>query len=254
MPAKEVDAAAAARLRTVDSTRAGAPFVVLADRTDGGPMRIVVVASGALAPGDESWLDGADAVIAADGGAAALDRLGRRPDRVVGDLDSAPHALVERLVADGVRVDRHPVDKDASDTELAVRAAIDEGADRLDLLGATGGDRLDHELANLMLLADPAVAGIEVRAIVGSTIVRVVRGGERMALEGGRGDLVTLLPIAGDAEGVTASGLRWPLEAATLRMGRSRGLSNVIVDAGASVTLTAGLLLVIETRTTGDHP
>ena len=85
-------------------------------------MRIVVVASGALAPGDEAWLDGADAVIAADGGAAALDGLGRRPDRLVGDLDSADAALVERLEAAGVVVDRHPTDKDASDTELAVRA------------------------------------------------------------------------------------------------------------------------------------
>ena len=217
-------------------------------------MRIVVVASGALAPGDEAWLDGADAVIAADGGAAALDRLGRRPDRLVGDLDSAPPELVERLEAGGTRIDRHPVDKDASDTELAVRAAIEDGADQVDLLGATAGDRLDHELANLMLLADPAFAGIELRAIAGSTTVRAVRGGKRLVLEGGAGDLVTLLPIAGDADGVTTTGLRWPLERATLHMGRSRGLSNVVVGPDASVTLTDGVLLVVETASTGDQP
>jgi len=244
---------AAARLRTVDPTEAGAPFVVLANRSDGGPMRIVVVASGALAPGDEAWLDGADAVIAADGGAASLDRLGRRPDRLVGDLDSAPAALVERLEAAGTRVDRHPVDKDASDTELALRAAIDDGAGQVDLLGAIGGDRLDHELANLLLLADPDFAGIELRAISGSTVVRAVRGGRRLSLRGDVGDLVTLLPIGGDAKGVTAVGLRWPLDAATLPMGNSRGLSNVVVGRDASVTLTDGILLVVETATTGDH-
>ena len=217
-------------------------------------MRIVVVASGALASGDEAWLDGADAVIAADGGASALDRLGRRPDRLVGDLDSAPPALVVRLEAGGTRIDRHPVDKDASDTELAVRAAIDDGADQVDLLGATGGDRLDHELANLMLLTDPAFAGVALRAIVGLTTVRAVRGGERLVLEGGAGDLVTLLPIAGDADGVTTTGLRWPLEEATLHMGRSRGLSNVVVGPDASVTITDGVLLVVETASTGDQP
>lgn len=244
---------AAARLRTVDPTEAGAPFVVLADRSDGGPMRIVVVASGALAPGDEAWLDGADAVIAADGGAVALDRLGRRPDRLVGDLDSAPPALVERLEAAGTRVDRHPVDKDASDTELALRAAIDDGAGRVDLLGAIGGDRLDHELANLLLLADPEFAGIELRAIAGPTVACAVRGGRRLSLRGDGGDLVTLLPIGGDAKGVTAVGLRWPLDAATLSMGRSRGLSNVVIGPDASVTLTDGILLVIETASTGDH-
>jgi thiamine pyrophosphokinase len=216
-------------------------------------MRIVVVASGALAPGDEAWLDGADLVIAADGGADALERLGRRPDRLVGDLDSADPALVERLAASGTRIERHPVDKEASDTELAAEAAIAEGADRVDLVGATGGDRLDHELANLLLLADPAFAGVELRAAVGGTTVRAVRGGQELSVRGGPGDLVTLLPVGGDAEGVTTSGLRWPLDAATLAMGRSRGLSNVVVASGASVRLTVGVLLVVETPSSGGH-
>ncbi len=215
-------------------------------------MRIVVVASGALAPGDETWLDGADLVIAADGGADALDRLGRRPDRLVGDLDSADPALVERLAASGTTVDRHPVDKEASDTELAVRAAVTEGADRIDLLGATGGDRLDHELANLLLLADPALAGVELRVLVAGTTVRALRGGQVLALSGDPGDLVTLLPIGGDAGGVTTSGLRWPLDGATLEMGTSRGLSNQILEAGASVRLSNGVLLVVETASTGE--
>jgi thiamine pyrophosphokinase len=217
-------------------------------------MRIVVVASGALAPDDEVWLGGADLVIAADGGAAALDRLGRRPDRLVGDLDSADPALVRRLAASGTtRIHRHPADKEASDTELAVEAAIAEGADLIDLLGATGGDRLDHELSNLLLLTDPALAGIGLRAVAGGTIVRAIRGGERVALDGSVGDLVTLLPVGGDASGVTTTGLRWALSAATLRMGRSRGLSNVIAEAGASVRLDAGVLLVVETESRGEH-
>lgn len=216
-------------------------------------MRIVVVASGVLAPGDDTWLDGADVVIAADGGANALDRLGRRPDRLVGDLDSADPALVERLAAAGTQIDRHPVDKEASDTELAVRAALAEGAGRVDLLGATGGDRLDHELANLLLLADPAFSGVELRAIVGATTVRAARGGQEMALRGAPGDLVTLLPIGGDAGGVTTAGLRWPLDGATLRMGSSRGLSNVVVESGASVRLIDGVLLVVESASTGEH-
>ncbi len=217
-------------------------------------MRIVVVASGVLAPGDETWLDGADLVFAADGGANALDRLGRRPDRLVGDLDSADPALVELLEAAGTRIDRHSVDKEASDTELALRAALAEGADDVDLLGATGGDRLDHELANLLLLADPAYSGAELRAVVGATTVRAVRGGQEMALRGGPGDLVTLLPIGGDADGVTTAGLRWPLDGAALPMGGSRGLSNVVVESGASVRLSDGVLLVVETASTGEHP
>ena len=217
-------------------------------------MRIVVVASGALAPGDERWLEGADLVLAADGGADRLDRLGRRPDRLVGDMDSVDPALVERLARAGTAVDRHPADKDASDTELAVHAALAEGAQSIDLLGATGGDRLDHELANLLMLADPGFAAIELRAIVGATTVRAARGDGELRLGGEPGDLVTLLPIGGDASGVTTSRLRWPLRDATLRMGRSRGLSNIVVEAGASVRVGDGVLLVVETAATGDHP
>ena len=216
-------------------------------------MRIVIVASGVLAPGDDALLEGADLVIAADGGADALDRLGRRPDRLVGDLDSADPALVERLAASGTVIDRHPVDKEASDTELAVRAALAAGAKRVDLLAATGGDRLDHELANLLLLSDPAFAGVQLQVLVARTRVRALRGGRVQALHGTPGDLVTLLPIGSDAGGVTTTGLRWPLDNATLPLGGSRGLSNVIVESGASVRLSDGVLLVVETAASGGH-
>jgi thiamine pyrophosphokinase len=215
-------------------------------------MRVVVVASGDLEAGDERWLDAASAVYAADGGAALLDGLGRVPDRIIGDLDSISGELLDRLSADGVDVDRHPADKDASDTELAIEAAIEAGASEIVLLGATGGERLDHELANVLLLADPALAGRDVRIVRGAATVRVLRGGARLALAGGIGDLVSILPIGGDATGVSVDGLRWPLRSATLRVGRSRGLSNEVVATPASVSLERGTLLVVEHRVHGE--
>jgi len=217
-------------------------------------MRIVVVASGELDAGDMSWLDGADLVIGADGGAASLDRLGGRVDLLVGDLDSIDGSLVERLSATGTRVERHPADKDASDTELAVEAALAAGAGEVVLLGAMGGDRLDHELASLFLLADPLLAAVEVRAVRGPTRVRALHPGRSLALDGRRDDLVSLLPIGGDAVGVTTEGLQWPLVAATLRMGRSRGLSNVVVAEPASVQIESGTLLVVETASERIEP
>ncbi|MGH2446208.1 MAG: thiamine diphosphokinase [Candidatus Limnocylindria bacterium] len=209
-------------------------------------MKVVVVASGELGAGDASRVDEAELVIAADGGAGLLDAIGRRPHLLVGDLDSVESGLVERLSASGVRVQRNPVDKEASDTELAIAAALDAGATEVTLLGATGGGRLDHELANVLLLADSSLAGRDVRLVRASTTVRVLRGGERLALAGAVGDLVTLLPIGGDASGVTTDGLRWTLDAATLQMGRSRGLSNEVVTPRASVRMETGTLLVVE--------
>lgn len=217
-------------------------------------MRVVVVASGAIEPADDAWLDSAELVIAADGGASSLARVGRVPDRLVGDLDSTDAELVERLRARGVGIERHPADKDASDTELALEAAIASGATELILLGALGGQRLDHELANLLLLADPAFAKVDLRLVRGTTTVRVLHGDSVLALEGAPGAIVSLLPLAADAIGVTTDGLRWPLADATLRAGRSRGLSNEVVAAPASVRLREGTLLVVESSTEGANP
>lgn len=214
-------------------------------------MKVVVVAAGDLARGDERLLDGAGLVVAADGGAMALAALGRQPDLLVGDLDSVPSELAERLAAEGTAVERHPADKEASDAELAVEAALAAGATEIVLLGATGGARLDHELATLLLLADPALADRDIRVVHGATTIRAVHGGGSLRLGGAIGDLVTLLPVGGDAIGVSSTGLRWTLDRATLRLGRSRGLSNEVVAPDASVSLERGTLLLVETTTQG---
>jgi thiamine pyrophosphokinase len=208
-------------------------------------MLAVVVADGDPAPEDVRLARDADLLIAADGGARWLQGLGVTAHLVVGDLDSLDAEAIARLDAAGTRIERHPADKDASDTELAVDAALKSGADRIVLLGAVGGRRLDHELANLLLLADPAL-NADVRLQRSSTSVRVLRGPASLALDAHIGATVTLLPIGGDALGLTTRGLRYELRDEPLVMGRSRGLSNVVTQQPASVSLRAGTLLVIE--------
>ena len=209
-------------------------------------MRAVVVANGELDVADERRLSGADVVIAADGGAATLGRLGVAPRAVVGDLDSLPADVVDRLAAAGVGLERHPAEKDASDAELAVAHAAAAGAAEVTLLAALGGDRLDHEIANLLLVADPRWRGHGLRLERGSTSVRAVHGGERLELDAAQGDLVSLLPVGGDATGVVTDGLRYPLAGGRLAFGSTRGLSNEVVAVPASVSLEHGSLLVVE--------
>ena len=233
----------------------GAPVALTGGAGGSGRVMTVIVASGSFDPLDERWLDAADLVVAADGGAVTLDALGRRPDRLVGDLDSAPAQLVAALEAAGTVVERHPTDKEASDLELALASALGRSGgssdDEVVVLGATGGGRLDHEVANLLLLADPALAGRSVRLVHGPATARVVHGRERLELRGRPGDLVSILSVGGDATGVSTEGLRWPLADATLPMGRSRGISNEIVADSASVSLRDGRLLVVHTSQHG---
>lgn len=215
-------------------------------------MKAVVVADGEPDARDADHLTDAGLIVAADGGARWLDGVGVRPHVLIGDLDSVDEDLVARLAAGGTVVERHPVDKDASDAELAIERALASGANEVVMLGALSGDRLDHELANLLLLADPSRRVRDLSIVRGGTVVRALHGGERLSLLGAIGDLVSLLPIGGDAEGVRTEGLRFPLAGDSLRLGPSRGLSNVVVDPPASVSLERGTLLVVEVAREGE--
>ncbi len=140
--------------------------------------------------------------------------------------------------------------KDESDLELAVGAAIARGAGRLTLLGALGGPRFDHALANAWLLAHPALEGRPAVLLDATTRVRLLDASGSPAgadLVGRAGDLVSLFPLGADAAGVTTDGLAWPLRDEPLRFGPSRGLSNVRSGSQARVSLRSGRLLVVET-------
>ena len=206
-----------------------------------------MVAHGDVLPSDRAVIGAQDYVVAADGGAFALERLKVLPHLIVGDMDSLGDAGVERMARQGIPVAKFSAAKDESDLELAVAQAIAAGATEVVLLGALGGERLDHEAANLLLLADPGYDGVRLEARRGALRIRAVRGEGSLSLAGPVGALVTLLPVNGNADGVTTEGLRYPLRNETLRFGRARGLSNEVASLPAKVSLDKGTLLVFET-------
>ena len=194
------------------------------------------------------WDAGLELVIAADGGARHATALGLQLDRWIGDGDSIDPGDLAALAATGVRVDRVAREKDASDTELAVLAAIEAGADELTILGGLGGARVDHALTNVALLGHAALAGRPARLYdERAARISLVTGPAEAELSGHVKDLVTLVPVGGPAVGVTTRGLRYPLREETLEPGSSRGLSNVRTASLAAVAIRGGRLLVIET-------
>jgi thiamine pyrophosphokinase len=214
-------------------------------------MRAVVVAHGDVDPRDRAHLEGADLIVAADGGTLALEQWGVVPHAIVGDLDSLGMELALEYEARDVTIVPFSADKDESDLELAIDYATEAKADEVVLLGIFGGARLDHELANTLLLTADEYRGARLVAVRGDTTVRPLHGGEQLQLAGAPGDLVTLLAVRGDAEGVRTHRLRYPLAGETLYFGAARGLSNIVVSEGASVACDRGALLVIETRAGG---
>ena len=195
-----------------------------------------------------------DLVIAADRGAAHARAWGWPLHLLVGDLDSLGTDEAALVAATGVPVITAPTAKDETDLELALAHALAQGTHEIVICGALGG-RADHLLANVLLLARRELAGRRVTLADGRESIRLLRGAgsapAHLELPGAPGDLLSLLPLAGDADGVTTEGLQYPLHDETLFLGQARGVSNVLTGSRAGITLRRGLLLVVHIITEG---
>lgn len=210
-------------------------------------MRIHIFANGLLDETDREniRIAAGERVIAADGGLQHCLRLNIQPDLVVGDFDSLSEVELEALEESGVQLERHPVAKDETDLELALAAAARWGADEVRVYGALGA-RWDMSVANLLLLAHPDYQSLSIRLIAGRQTLRLVQAGETVQLHGQSGDLVSLIPLRGEAAGVRTVGLAYPLRGETLNFGYTRGISNVMQGSTAQISLEEGLLLCVQ--------
>jgi thiamine pyrophosphokinase len=209
-------------------------------------MHAVIFAGGTLRPGKAAnrAIATADLIIAADKGALTALQYGCTPAIIVGDFDSLtiPSDELKRM---GSKLMQVAVEKDETDTELAVQIAIERGIDTITLLGGLGGERFDHTMANILLLA--GFENISIRIVDGPSTCWLLRGPGSTRTQGQQGDLLSLLPLTADATGVRTQGLYYPLKGETLRFGKPRGVSNVFTGEQAEVSLAGGMLLIIYT-------
>jgi len=195
-------------------------------------------------------LDPPDIIIAADGGSSLAARLSLVPNLIVGDLDSSEPAVVANFEAQGVEVhmyDHHT--KSETDTELALFAALEWEPSEIVLLGALGG-RLDHSLANILLLTNPRLDGTKVRIVDGPEEIFLAQPQVWTEVQGAVGDTVSLLPIGETATGVRLEGLEYQLDGESLVQGFARGVSNRLAQPIGRIWVESGLLLVVLTRGT----
>ena len=183
-----------------------------------------------------------DLLIAVDQGGFYLDELGIIPQVLLGDFDSLAAPVVDKLAKSGVRVVRFSPQKEATDMELALDFAINNGAGSINILGGIGG-RLDHTLSNIGLLIKALAQNITVHLLDAAHDLTAIN--RRIILERKPGWAVSLIPLTVKVSGVTTSGLLYPLDRADLFMEKSRGIHNEFTAPAATVELTEGVLLVI---------
>lgn len=182
----------------------------------------------------------AQMTIAADRGLEAFDAVGLTPDLLLGDMDSVREETLARYAA-RTQVERLPCRKDDTDGVHALDTAIARGADAITILGALGG-RMDHAMANLMLLVRAHARGASAEIL--DARVRIVRVSGETVLRGAKGNTVSLIP-AGQARGVMLHGFFYhPQESFDLDFGYPLGVSNVVTQDEARVTVAQGDLLL----------
>ena len=210
--------------------------------------RIVIVTGGTLGEWALGHLDRDARIVGADRGALFLVRHGFKPLLSLGDFDSVtPEEREEIRRYSETFVDCDPVMKDLTDTEMAFLWAIEQRPREIVLLGALG-TRFDHSLANVHLLRQALERGIGCSIVDRCNEIRLLGPERVLTLTSGAYAHVSLLPLSMEVKGITLEGFKYPLTDATLVVGQSLGISNVIEGTSGRVRIREGLLLVIQSN------
>lgn len=178
-----------------------------------------------------------DWILAADGGLLHCRRFGLTPTRILGDFDS----LGQIPAGD---VDCYPVEKDDTDSMLAVKTGLEAGFRRFLIYGGLDGPRLDHTVANFQLLAYLQTHGAW-GALVGQTYLVSVFGPGRTVFPEKAKGILSLFCMGEPVRGLSLHGLQYPLEQATLRHDFPLGVSNHFTGEPAEITLRSGAVLAL---------
>ncbi|WP_338551481.1 thiamine diphosphokinase [Paenibacillus sp. KS-LC4] len=210
------------------------------------PQRIVICSGGELGDFALPHLQQDAFRIGADRGALFLVEQGYAPQLAIGDFDSVTDeqlALIRSASKELITCD--PVYKDYTDTEMAFRYALEQNPDEIILLGALG-TRFDHSLSNVQLLVLAEQRGIPACIIDEHNCITVTSS--KRVIQKGLYSNVSLLPLSSTVSGITLSGFQYPLHNASLKIGQSLGISNVLAETEGSISIDDGMLLIVQSR------
>ncbi|MNI07293.1 Thiamine pyrophosphokinase [compost metagenome] len=209
-------------------------------------IRVLIFTGGQIAPSLLHEIRQDDFIIGADRGALFLIKHDITPDIAVGDFDSVTPDELEMIRAHSKElIDCDAVNKDLTDTELAIDLAIDKQPNEIVMLGALGS-RLDHTLSNVHMLLRAMHHQITAYIIDDNNYVTLT--GSSCVVENRGYTYVSLLPLTPEVTGIYLEGFMYPLEDATLKIGQSLGISNRLLGAEGTVRIESGFLLIIQSK------
>ncbi|WP_312831470.1 thiamine diphosphokinase [Sedimentibacter saalensis] len=188
-----------------------------------------------------------DYVICADGGLEKAEKLQVVPDLILGDFDSVHGDVLEKYKKSS-EIMKYPAEKDFTDMELSIEIAVKKGFRDIVLVGATGGPRLDHSLANMMLLEKYYKFGINIIIIDNNNKIQIISDNCNMLLENKRETFVSLIPLTEEINGLTLDGFKYPLDRVVVKRGSTLCVSNEIISDKGRIILERGTALLFISR------
>ncbi len=182
-------------------------------------------------------------VICADCGYRHALQQGIEPDVLIGDFDSYTEPLPEHC-----KILKHPIEKDETDTMLAVYYGKEQGCQMFNIYGVFGGRRIDHSIANIQMLHHMYEMQLNAVLYHGNTIVSVQSPEMGVGMYPYYEGSFSLFALTDTCEGVTIKGTKYTAENITLKNSFPLGVSNSIKDEFAEVEIKSGLLLVVQVR------
>ena len=184
-----------------------------------------------------------DLIIAADAGYLTAKALGVTPDILLGDFDT----LGVENIPDGIECLRVPTEKDDTDTQLAVKVAIERGAKEIVIVGGVSG-RLDHTLATLAILEDLWERKKDrIYAILtdGKNRVRFIRNSGTI-LPRSQYRYFSIIAADDIVKGITLEGCKYPLKNGRISRRHQWAVSNEITGNCTLIEISRGGVWVIE--------
>ena len=181
-------------------------------------------------------IDASDYILAADGGLNHLQKLGIMPHGIIGDFDSLGYIPKEAQV--------FPVEKDDTDSMLAVRKGLELGYRRFEIYGSLDGERLDHTIANLQTLSFLSQHGAT-GYLVGLKYMATTVNNSAIRFSPDAAGIISVFCMGRDTKDVSLRGMKYSLEKGVLTSGFPLGVSNHFIGETAEISVGNGILTVL---------
>lgn len=186
-----------------------------------------------------------DTIIAVDNGLKILDEVKIKPNHIVGDFDTVDEKILNLYKENAsIKIHRFNPIKDNTDTDIAIRLAVELKSEHVIILGAIG-TRIDHVLGNIQVLKYAMDNEVECKIIDENNEIQLINKTKILKKKEINKKYISLIPLTEKVEHLNLKGFKYELENGTLTIGSSLGISNEIIEEEAKIQFNDGILIMI---------